>query len=107
MTSDELKDPKARIAWLEAEGIEGFFLVSGPELVRMQEGAAMLNSEIVRWKRIMQQAYRTHDPLEVVRQIHGQKQRAKDGERFRSALLDVIQAADNVDVREIARKAFK
>lgn len=31
MKSEDLQDPKARIAWLEEQKIGGFFLVSGQE----------------------------------------------------------------------------
>lgn len=111
MTSEELKDPKARLAWLEQQGIEGFFLVSGEELQRIQEGGQLLNAEITRWKRIMQQAYRTQDPRAVVGAIHEHKQQFKKCEnqrvRYRHALIDVIQKTPVGPHHDIARKGLE
>jgi hypothetical protein len=110
-TADELQDPKARIAWLEAQGIEGFFLVSGPELVRMQQGAAMLNRDINRWRAIFKTMFGEADPVTAVETVEKWlKVKAKKDaklERMRGALIDVIQQPCDGPHKDIARKGLK
>lgn len=111
MKSEDLQDPKARIAWLEEQKIEGFFLVSGQELARMQQAGQMLHRESNRWRAIFKTMFGEADPITAVetaqKWLDTKAKKNAKLERMRSALIDVIQQTPVGPAHDIARKGLK
>lgn len=114
----DLTTPVQRMEFLKKHGVaEGFYLCSGQELLKIQEGTSKLNGEIQQWRSFSQVVFGVNSPESALTQAQMQKKHRQgifdDRLRYRNALMEILIRSkkmmpdgDTAELGELARKAI-